>query len=247
MTPILFSDADNTLWDTDAVYRRAHQWLFSELVTTWAVTAEIPDPVGFVRSVDQELAESHPAHLRYPPSLLVNELLGRLLPNGVSPSESKANEIASEFIKMTSELPVLREGVREGLEHLHFLKYPVHVITETRLERCARLLQHHNIAEYVESVESVTKDEQYFMRLRERLSADTPGWVVGDQLTRDVLPAHSAGFHTLYFPGSFQPRWEQPVVLDPDIIRVTTYAAVPTIMKSAQAKDEFSDPIAENS
>jgi putative hydrolase of the HAD superfamily len=216
-------------------------------MTTSGVTSELPDPVDFVRSIDQELAESHPAHLRYPPSLLVNELLRRLLPGDAFPSEHSTNEMADVFTTMTNELPMLRDGVREGLEQLHFLKYPVHVITEARVERCTRLLQHHNIARYVESVESVTKEERYFLLLRSRLPANASGWVVGDQLTRDILPARSAGFHTLYFPGSFRPRWEQPVTLEPDIMSVTTFAIVPTIMENAQEDDRFSNPIAESS
>jgi putative hydrolase of the HAD superfamily len=235
MTSILFSDADNTLWNTDAVYHRAHQWLFEEAVERLAVSPEIVDAVGFVRSIDQELAESHSAHLRYPPPLLVKELLRRLS-SIATPSESLVGDITSQFIKMTNESPMLREGVREGLERLHVLKYPVHVITEASVEKCTRLLRHHNIAEYVESVESVSKNEQYFLLLRRQLPTEDLAWVVGDQLTRDILPARSAGFRTAYFPGSFQPKWELPIALDPDIMQVATFAVVPTIMKDAQGE-----------
>lgn len=227
---IIFTDADNTLWDTDAVYRRAHLWLFNQ-ATRSAPLEEIADPVAFVRAIDQELAESHPAHLRYPPSMLVQRLIQQLPGGGAVPSDVLVNEIAGEFSQMTTQLPILREGVKEGLQSLHALKYPVHVITETNAERCALLLQHHNIAEYVESVDSVRKNEGYFQNLKRQLPSNAVAWVVGDQLTRDIIPARSAGFRTIYFPSSFSPRWEESSDVDSGSIQIITFADVPVVVQ----------------
>lgn len=232
MIAMLFSDADNTLWETDAVYRRAHLWLFSETSGRLGLQYDIKDPIAFVREVDQELAHSHPAHLGYPPSLLVRALLKRLSAEVEGDwSENVIVEIATEFARLTGELPVLREGVIEGLERLHVLGYPVHVMTEGSVERCTQRLRHYNISDYVQSVEKVIKDRAHFARLRSAMPPDTIGWVVGDLLTRDIMPAREAGFKTIYFPGSFLPRWEKSAAIEPDVIQVKTFAAVPEILE----------------
>lgn len=243
MTPVLYSDADNTLWETDAVYRRAHLWLFGEAVARSGITANVDDPVGFVRAIDQELAESHPAGLRYPPSLLVNQLLRRMSGGEYAPPEGLANEIAGEFTKMTDEAPALREGVQVGLQRLSLMKCPVRVITETSLQRCERLLRLHHIADYVASVDSVTKDDQYFLGLKRQVPVNSRGWVVGDQLSSDILPARNAGFQTVYFPGSFQPRWEQDLILHPDIFQVTSFADIPAIIKNHRDDDQLASAV----
>lgn len=235
MTPILYSDADNTLWDTDAVYRRAHVWLFNEAVERLAVKPEVDDPLAFVRSIDQDLIESHPAHFRYPPSLLVRELLNRLSrEENDSSRESLVAEVTAGFTDLLSEPATLREGVLVGLKRLHLLRYPVHVITEGSLERCSRRVRDHGISAYVKSIESVTKDAQHFLKLRQQLSAERVGWVVGDQLTRDILPARASGLNTLYFPGSFLPRWERALSIDPEIIQIKSFADVPLILENTR-------------
>jgi len=33
--------------------------------------------------------------------------------------------------------------------------------------------------------------------------------MIGDQLDRDIAPAKAAGLITIYFPGGFQPKWQQ--------------------------------------
>jgi putative hydrolase of the HAD superfamily len=234
MQPVLFSDADNTLWETDAVYRQAHRWLFSEVTNLMSVHPEGDDPISFVRAIDQEIAASHPNHLNYPPLLLVQELLARLSGRELSASlEGSVAEISANFERMLIDPPVLREGVKDGLIRLQALQYPVHVITEGSLNRCSRLLGHHKIARYVESVRAVKKDKQHFAALYAQLTPNLSGWVVGDQLTRDILPARAAGLQTIYFPGSFVPTWEQSVTPGPETAQIDTFASVPLIIQKA--------------
>src|SRR5271163_1460331 len=98
MTPILFSDADNTLWDTDAIFRRSHNWLFKEVVSRFGAVTEVKDPLGYVRAIDQELAELHPDHLKYPSIHLVKELVARVCPKEKTRHKSNIfSEIAHRF------------------------------------------------------------------------------------------------------------------------------------------------------
>jgi putative hydrolase of the HAD superfamily len=105
------------------------------------------------------------------------------------------------------------------------------VITEGSLRRVARNLEHHRIAGYVQSKDAVKKDQQGFAALRARHAADSLGWVVGDQLTRDIFPARDAGLRTIYFAGSFQPQWEQSLDIGRETIAIETFASVPLILQ----------------
>lgn len=230
--PVLCCDADNTLWDTDAVYRCAQLWLFAASTKRRSVKPSIEDPLAFVRSVDQDLAASHPAHLRYPPSLLISELFHKLSPQSTPPTAQLVSQLADEFNKMIRNRPKLRRGVKSGLEQLAHLRVPVHVITETSIERCQDLLHQHKIAKHIESVRSIKKDEHSFLRLRLKLSDTADAWMVGDQLTRDIIPAHAVGFRTIYFPGTFQPKWEESVTMAATTVKITTFSSVPRIVRN---------------
>jgi hypothetical protein len=35
--------------------------------------------------------------------------------------------------------------------------------------------------------------------------------MIGDQLDRDIVPAASAGYRTLYYPSAFLPRWHKQI------------------------------------
>lgn len=71
---VLLCDADNTLWRTDDVFRRAHRWLYAEIARARHSLTVEPDPVQFVRKHDQEIARSHDLHLKYPSILLVERI-----------------------------------------------------------------------------------------------------------------------------------------------------------------------------
>src|SRR5688572_22419936 len=71
---IILADADNTLWDTNAVFRDAQLQLLVRIEAEVGSLCPSEDRLGFVRVYDQALAQRHHLHLRYPPQLLVRSI-----------------------------------------------------------------------------------------------------------------------------------------------------------------------------
>ena len=71
---VIVTDADNTLWDTDAVFRDAQLLLLSRVESAVGAPCPEADRLLFVRRYDQALAQNHHLHLRYPPQLLVRSV-----------------------------------------------------------------------------------------------------------------------------------------------------------------------------
>src|SRR5262245_46559998 len=69
----LFTDADNTLWDTNAVYARAQLLLLHSLAGEHMFESDV-EALDFVRRIDQRIARLHPKGLRFPPMLLASAL-----------------------------------------------------------------------------------------------------------------------------------------------------------------------------
>jgi putative hydrolase of the HAD superfamily len=128
----VFVDADNTLWDTDAVFAHAQIQLLSEVESAVGINSTANDRLAFIRALDQQLAEHHHHGLRYPPRLLARAAalalagfsagraarsawLGELkLPFG----EEVAAAVEQSYIASVPPPPALRPGVIEGLDRL---------------------------------------------------------------------------------------------------------------------------------
>ena len=67
---IVFVDADNTLWDTNAVYAEAQLAMLTTVEQCVGRLLLVQDRLDWLRAIDQALAERHHAGLRYPPRLL---------------------------------------------------------------------------------------------------------------------------------------------------------------------------------
>lgn len=67
---VVFIDADNTLWDTNRVYADAQLSLLTDVERASGRRAKVDNRLGWLREIDQALAERHHAGLRYPPRLL---------------------------------------------------------------------------------------------------------------------------------------------------------------------------------
>src|SRR5438874_137351 len=68
---VILADADNTLWDTDAVFAEAQIKLLSVVEQLTGLSCRNSQRLRYVRSYDQALASRHHLHLRYPPQMLV--------------------------------------------------------------------------------------------------------------------------------------------------------------------------------
>ncbi|RWL75138.1 MAG: HAD family hydrolase [Mesorhizobium sp.] len=242
---VLFVDADNTLWDTDRVFAGAQLSLLEAVETAVARRANVQDKLGFVRMLDQMLAERHHAGLRYPPRLLA-QATGLAL-RGVKPDRavrlawagahdqqqlvaSQAEAIEATFISAISSLPPLRPGVAEGLEVLHAAGCMILIVTEGHRAKVAQTASAHDLNKHIDRIIEAPKHSRLFERVQLLKGSSSRGFMVGDQLERDIRPAKEAGLTTIYFPGGFRPRWEtNPNIVQPDY-QISSFAEVPTIV-----------------
>jgi putative hydrolase of the HAD superfamily len=222
VNPIVLTDADNTLWDTDSVFSSAQLGLLASVETMTSNRYPGDDRLEFVRRYDQALAAIHHAHLKYPPTLLVRALemaLGGAEPataaavvcrgGHASMLEQSAIDLAVEaYFSLLGSLPDLLPTVREGLELLRDAGIRPYVLTEGKIEKQKKILLHYSLNDLVSGIFEVAKDRAQFERLRLRFS---PAEVVtiGDQIDRDIIPAKAAGCTTVLVPGRFRPYWHQ--------------------------------------
>jgi putative hydrolase of the HAD superfamily len=223
----LFTDADNTLWDTNGVFAEAQLAMLRELEMATGLSAPEAEDRGleFLRRVDQRIAATHPERLRYPPALLARGLLFALAGDGADQAADRATreEVAipggdrtiGRFVERLSSVPSLRAGVEEGLTIIASAGVPIIVVTEERLERCQQLLDTHGLSALVAEVISVRKTIDAFRELR-RVTGGGTALMVGDQLDRDIQFAGEAGFETFFFPSGFAPYWNRDIAHVPD-------------------------------
>jgi len=222
VNPVVLTDADNTLWDTDSVFSDAQLRLLSSVEKMTAEPYTKDDRLEFVRRYDQALAAIHHAHLKYPPTLLVRALEMAL--HGTDPStaatvvcrgghssslEQSAIDLAvEEYFAMLGRLPKLLPMVRDGLEQLRQAGILPYVLTEGKIEKQKKILLHYSLTDLVSGIFEVTKDRAQFERLRLRFSP-AEVVIIGDQIDRDVIPAKAAGCSTVLVPGRFRPYWHR--------------------------------------
>ena len=241
---VLFSDADNTLWDTNAVYAEAQNWLLDRVETEVKVDAKTDGRLAFVRRIDQLLAARHHERLRYPPRLLANALA--LVLSGVAEERAVrrawtepasalppdvADTLQEEFAARLRRTPHMRTGVADGLRRLHDLDVSVLVLTEGAAERIQRTLAELELAPFVDRVLEGKKEAPLYRRVL-RLKGEPPlAYMVGDQLDRDVAPAKTAGLTTFYFPGGFSPAWTpRETEVGPDF-KIGSFSEVPDALE----------------
>lgn len=217
MTIWVYTDADNTLWDTDGLYVDAQLSLLSaaELIAKHAGPAT--GRLEFVRQYDQAIAARHHAHLRYPPALLLRAIVDGL--KGV-PSEQAASHVVryghapteretvalQSFGEVLSGLPPLLPDVIQGLELAKRSGFPVYVVTEGPGELLQARLSLNNIDRLVTGTVPASKTTELYERLIKRAAPRMPV-MIGDQPDRDIRPAKQAGMKTVLIPGRFQPAW----------------------------------------
>lgn len=222
--PLVFVDADNTLWDTDGVFARAQLTLLSLVEEASGQQSRVEDRLDYIRAFDQALAEQHHLGLRYPPRLLIQALA--LAQQGLSQREAvrrawrsdgsqsglaagMISQIENTYIQLISRPPDLLDGVLTGLRALALVGATTVVLTEGSRKRVMRTIEHHDLVDYIDRVFEAPKTARMFQRVRSLARAGQTVYMIGDQLTRDIRPASEAGLTTIYIPGAFQPKWER--------------------------------------
>lgn len=246
--PVLFTDADNTLWDTDALFASAQLAVLAAVEAESGRSHRGDDRLAFVRRVDQALAERHHAGLRYPPRLLAQGIALALsdMPPGQAArtavtgqrqrsalADMGAAAIEEDFLAAVGRLPSLRQGVAEGLEELRAAGWRVFVITEASRMKVARLAERLGISGFLERIIESPKRPELYRRVLKLAASPQRPFMVGDQLTRDIAPAKAAGLETIWFPGGFRPSWEpQAVSVKPDHVVTNFMGAAEIVVES---------------
>jgi putative hydrolase of the HAD superfamily len=220
---VVVADADNTLWDTDAVFQNAQLLLLVRVESAVGRTCTEVDRLAFIRRYDQALAQAHHLHLRYPPQLLVRATEAGLA--GISEHVAAENVIArdpatgsglldharidsivSAYLLALAQIPDLLPGVSEGLCLARDAGMELYVMTEGRIEKQRHFLEVHRLQQFFDGVWEMTKEHAQFARVRTRFK-DRRVMVIGDQPDRDTVPAKAAGCTGILVPSRFKPSW----------------------------------------
>ncbi|MBB4100491.1 HAD family hydrolase [Sphingomonas kyeonggiensis] len=217
-SPVILADADNTLWDTDAVFAGAQLGMLSA-IDTLIGTAPRDDALGYIRDFDQALAALDHRHLRYPPAMLVRALaLGangldseaaarRVMAGGPSIlAACDVDAIVAGYSNALGAVPQLMPGVVNGLTAARAAAIPVWILSEGAAGRQRDRARVLGIEGLVQGVSEATKTLEQFARQRQRF-APSPVFVVGDQPDRDIAPAVAAGCVGVLVPSKFRPKW----------------------------------------
>jgi putative hydrolase of the HAD superfamily len=243
----IYTDADNTLWDTNAVFAAAQLRLLSEVENIAATSVAETDRLEFLRRYDQEIAKLHHARLRYPTGLLVRALLlgfGGLSPtdaaskalSDVRPLSSNEVQAVEKFKDDISKAPPILPGVIEGLAIARGAGIPVYVITEGPLERVKQVARILRLEEVIDGVLSATKSVELYRRLADR-AYPRRAVMIGDQADRDIQLAHRAGLITILVRGAFQPMWiSDDYAGDADTVAETFSAGIEWLVSSGDGR-----------
>lgn len=242
---LVATDADNTLWDTNAVYAEGQLGLLEKIEKDVGSTAKTEDRLGFVRTIDQELARLHDYDLKYPVEFLVLAVAHCLKGMPATQAASEAikynlSELSDKIITkrvnwffdhIIHKRPALRPGVSEGLGRLYAMHLKIIILTEGHGKRCRSLLETYKLNKFVSEVVVDRKDIDLYKKIL-KAYATQKSFMIGDQMDRDIMPAKKAGFITIFFPGGFQPKWISNNDISCPNYQISSFKEVPEIMKT---------------
>jgi putative hydrolase of the HAD superfamily len=240
----VFVDADNTLWDTDAVFAHAQLGLLSAVEKAVGIRVSDSDRLAFVRELDQQIAERHHQGLRYPPLLLARATAFALSGLGASRAARAAwtgelktpmgdgveGRLEQAFLAEISKPAELRPGVIEGLDRLLAAGCTVLIVTESVAAKISATAERLGLTGHFTRIIEGKKRPELYERVMRLTQSPERAFMVGDQLDRDIAPAKAAGLTTIYFPGGFKPKWmPEESEVSPDF-KISSFAEVPEIV-----------------
>lgn len=248
--PTVFVDADNTLWDTDAVFAEAQLHLLASIERATGISTLAADRLAFIRELDQHLASRHHQGLRYPPRLLARAtafaLMGISAPRAAKSAwlgelksalgEGAELGLEQDFVAWISRPAKLRPGVMEGLDGLLAAGLTVLIVTEGAEAKVAATAERLGLNGHFTRIIEGKKRPELYQRVIRLAKSSEGGFMVGDQLDRDIAPAKEAGLTTIYFPGGFQPRWVPEEAEVRPNFKIESFAEVPGIVTSCLAE-----------
>ncbi|HSE15777.1 MAG TPA: hypothetical protein VLB46_01920 [Pyrinomonadaceae bacterium] len=227
-TAIVF-DADNILWDTDAVFRRAQLGLLQVFVKEGVIRHAEPELMN-LRLMDKMLAKLYGKFeydLTSLPIALYRQYHSRESLIEAAQWTIQHNNSTTDLIKRACEVftknledtPPLFEDAKELLHSLQAFRlagYPIITImfSEGEITRLSRTIEAHNLRRLrlFDEIVLRPKSIECFQNVRRlalrHLPVDTNNpnsllVMIGDSLKRDVMFANLAGFVTVYKPSNF--------------------------------------------
>jgi len=225
-----FTDADNTLWDTDGVFRSAQLRLLEGVEEIGLLPCSEVDRLAFVRKLDQGIAHKHHRGLRYPVEMLISGLAYALQENEINNamnvalsgrnvlSPGQTQSLAEAFNNDLKLTPKLRDGVIAGIQELVERSIPITVVTEGSKPRIESLLEFYQLRASMADVIEATKTAALFRRLRKRYP-QKQCWMIGDQFDRDIEFALQGGMQAVLFLGGFLPHWTKETSIHINSVR----------------------------
>ncbi len=262
MSFVLIFDADNTLWDTNAVFHAAHTAMLEVLAKAQLVAAA-PDQVTRLRTIDRALMQHFGRH-EYDFQTLVVAIVAHSQ-HGLPPDQAAAYATAkgaADFdpftraaitqahavhTKTLAQLPPLVPGVMEMLTHLHTSRaqrrhISMVLFSEGHPDRLEQTLTAYRLRQegYFDEIVMERKSTNAFTRVgalgRQYVSGtathDVTTVVIGDSMTRDVRPANAVGFTTVYVPSQFEGQERPQRVMDHPDFQIGSLRELPSILAS---------------
>ncbi len=256
---IIIFDADNTLWDTNAIFQEAQFAILKDFQDAGWLT-NFQSRLGELRRIDNLLMQRHRKNeysfddLVIALSLFYNQNLsediavslalerrGESLDSSTLAVVTKAKQ---KFFQKLEGIPNLLPGVQEVLNILyeHRLRnrnLATVLFSEGKAERLDPVMLTHNFKEksYFDEIVIGQKSPESFKKAAQTVSFENEGnapivVVVGDSLKRDIQPANEAGFVTVYIPGGFQGN-EKPKLIneEPNFTIRNIYQLLPILQK----------------
>jgi putative hydrolase of the HAD superfamily len=228
MSVILVFDADNTLWDTNAIFREAQVGL----LRVFAKAGLMKDPeaeLGNLREMDLALIRrsgqfeydfrclANAVGIYYSGKRNVEEAADQALQQVQSVSSSIIDESCKAFEAALNEIPSLfgdAEQILKVLRGSRTLGQPIVVMlfSDGKPDRIERILRAHHLEGSVfDEIVMRTKTVESFNSVRALGMAHLTtvdvssvlSFMIGDSLKRDIGPAKKAGFTTVYKPAEF--------------------------------------------
>jgi FMN phosphatase YigB (HAD superfamily) len=234
---VVIFDGDNTLWDTDSVFRGA-QIALLEVLEGNGFLRDPEAQLTVLRQVDQELA-SRLGAAEYDFRLLPVAMM-LLYSRGETPDRAADLAIAGErsaaseagnrpaedaytaYRAALQSVPPLYGGAESLLQNLGKRRAARLLFSEGARDRIERILRYHQLLErrLLDEVIIMPKDAVGYEHAKARAlvwagRTLTPRdkslvFLLGDSLLRDIVPGNEAGFITIYKPSPFK-GVEQPL------------------------------------
>lgn len=208
---VVVFDADNTLWDTNALYANAQKALVIGLEKMTGGKVE-GDRVSYLRRFDEEIAKGHENGFRYPIHLLVeriyDELAGKDGRKNSDPEIQGAfKQLEDDYLARIASAPRLLPRAKEVLTTLSEKGYRLVLLSESDPSLLDERLEKNGIREFFYDVIPSRKSSDVFANLKRAYSTDSNAVFVsiGDRVDVDLKLAEDAGYRTIQVPGGFRP------------------------------------------